>query len=144
MDYCITPNLTVQFYGSPFVSAGEYSEFKHITRPKADAYLDRFDTYDGGQVTYNSAAEEYSVDENTDGTDDYSFSNPDFNVRDFNSNLVVRWEFMPGSLLYLVWSQARSDYVARGDFDLNRDMEGLFDVHPHDIFLIKVVKWFSL
>jgi hypothetical protein len=144
MDYCITPNLTVQYYGSPFISAGSYGEFKQITDSKAAAYTDRFSTFDGGQVAYDQAEEVYWVDEDKDGVNDYSIANPDFNFRDFNSNLVVRWEYMPGSLLYLVWSQARSEFLSAGGFEFERDMRGLFDNHPHDVFLIKFIKWFSL
>ncbi len=144
IDYCVRPNLTVQYYGSPFVSAGRYSEFKRITDPHAEAYRDRFGVFDERQIAFDSVDNVYYIDEDRDGSDDYSIDNPDFNFREFNSNLVIRWEYMPGSLLYLVWSQARSEYQSMGSFDIDRDMSGLFDVHPHNIFLVKLVKWFSL
>jgi hypothetical protein len=144
IDYCITPNLTVQYYGSPFVSAGEYTEFKRITDPRADNYRDRFEVFDDEQIRYDAADETYYIDEDVNGIDDYSMDYPDFNYRDFNSNLVIRWEFTPGSLLYLVWTQARTDYISMGSFRYGNDMDALFDVHPHDVFLVKVVKWFSL
>lgn len=144
MDYCITPNLTVQYYGSPFISAGRYTEFKRITDSKAAEYRDRFQTFDGEQIAYDAADGVYWIDEDRDGVNDYGIDDPDFNFRDFNSNLVVRWEYMPGSLLYLVWSQARSESLPTGTFAFERDMRGLFDMHPHDVFLIKFIKWFSL
>jgi len=144
LDYCMTPNLTVQYYGSPFVSSGRFTGFKRITDPKAARYRNRFHVFNDGQIAYDPAGGVYRIDEDGDGDDDYGFDNPDFNYRDFNSNLVIRWEYMPGSLLYLVWSQARSEYLPRGDFDFGRDMRGLFDMHPHDVFLIKFIKWFSL
>jgi hypothetical protein len=84
------------------------------------------------------------VDENGDGTIDYRFDNPDFNIRDFNSNLVTRWEFQPGSVLFLVWSQARGGFTPNGRFAAGEDLEELFDTHPHNVFLVKVSKWFSL
>jgi len=143
-DYCIVPNLTVQYYGQPFVSSGRYSSFKRITDPRAEAYRDRFRVFDSGQITHNEADGSYAVDEDGDGTADYSIADPDFNYRDFNSNLVLRWEFMPGSLVYLVWSQSRTDFVPVGDFQFRRDVSGLFDVQPHDVFLVKFVRWFSL
>jgi len=144
IDYCLCPNLTVQYYGSPFISSGKYSQFKRTTNPRAAEFADRYSIFTNAQIAYDRDNAVYLVDENVDGNIDYSFNNPDFNVRDFNSNLVVRWEYMPGSLLYLVWSQARSDYVPVGEFDFKRDMQGLFDVHAHDVFLIKLVKWFSI
>ena len=144
MDYCITPNLTVQYYGSPFISAGKYTEFKRITDPRADNYRDRFEIFDEEQIRYDKADEAYHIDEDVNGVDDYSIDFPDFNYRDFNSNLVIRWEFTPGSLLYLVWAQARTGNISTGRFSYSNDMDALFDVHPHDVFLVKLVKWFSL
>ncbi len=144
MDYCITPNLTVQYYGAPFISAGKYSEFKRITDPRADRYRDRFAVFEEDQIRYDADGETYYIDEDVNGVDDYTIDYPDFNYRDFNSNLVVRWEFTPGSLFYLVWSQSRGEYISSGRFSYRNDMDALFGVHPHDVFLVKLVKWFSL
>ncbi len=144
IDYCIKPNLTVQYYGSPFVSVGAYSKFKRITDPRADNYRDRFEVLADEQIRYDKADEVYYIDEDLNGADDYSIDYPDFNYRDFNSNLVIRWEFTPGSLIYLVWAQARTDYISMGRFNYRNDMDALFDTHPHNVFLIKAVKLFSL
>ena len=142
LDYTVRPNLTVQYYGAPFVSAGTYRDIKRITEPRAAAYRDRFHTFGPTEIT--STDGEYHVDEDVDGTVDYSFFSEDFNVREFNSNLVVRWEFQPGSLMYVVWSQARSDFIQNGRFEISNDAGALFDVHPYNIFLLKVSKWISL
>ncbi|MBC8385270.1 MAG: carbohydrate binding family 9 domain-containing protein [Candidatus Cloacimonetes bacterium] len=144
VDYCITPNFSIQYYGSPFISAGKYSDFKRITDPKAENYDDRFYQYSEEEIDYDTDNEEYLVDENLDGTPDYYIYNPDFNYKAFNSNLVIRWEFSPGSNLYLVWSQNRSDYISDGVFSYYNDMKTLFYDHPHNVFLIKVNHWFSL
>jgi hypothetical protein len=143
IDYSLTPNLTLQYYGSPFVSAGRYGNFKRITAPRARAYRDRF-VFLGEELRYDTGDSYYYVDEDDDGADDYSFSDPDFNVRAFNSNLVIRWQYSPGSSLYLVWSQSRFGYATHGDFELREDLDGLFDVHPHNVFLLKVSRWFNL
>jgi len=142
LDYTVRPNLTVQYYGAPFVSAGTYRDIKRITDSRATAYRDRFHTFAANEITTTDGG--YDIDEDADGTVDYSVGNRDFNVRDFNSNLVVRWEFQPGSLMYVVWSQARSDFAPNGRFALGNDSQALFDVHPHNIFLLKVSKWISL
>jgi hypothetical protein len=144
VDYTVSPNLTVQFYGAPFISSGRYSEFKRITDPRAADYRDRFHVFAGNEIAYDGNDDAYAVDEGADGGVDYRIDNPDFNFREFNSNLVVRWEFQPGSLLYLVWSQARVDFVRDGRFNLGDDVDDLFSVHPRNIFLVKVSKWFSL
>jgi hypothetical protein len=144
IDYTITPNLTVQYYGSPFASSGKYNEFKRITDPLAESYRDRFHVFDDTEITYNPTDDAFDIDENGDGNVDYSIENPNFNVREFNSNLVLRWEYQPGSLLYLVWSQARTDFITDGGFGVGKEWDAIFGSHPRNIFLIKVSKWFSL
>jgi len=144
IDYCITPGFSIQYFGSPFITAGKYSEFKRITKPKADEYEDRFYTFADEEIDFDSDEEEYQIDENNDGIADYYIGDPDFNYKAFNSNLVIRWEFFPGSNLYLVWSQNRSEYVSDGDFSYYDDMKDLFNNHPNNVFLIKVNHWFSL
>ena len=144
VDYCITPNLTVQYYGSPFISAGSYGAFKRITDPKASAYRNRFHIFTGNEIAHDEQSGVYTVDEDGDSTTDYEISDPDFNFRDFNSNLVVRWEYQPGSTLFIVWSQARSDFLSNGAFDIGDDLGGLFRAHPHNVFLVKFNRWFSL
>ncbi|MFH1941940.1 MAG: DUF5916 domain-containing protein, partial [bacterium] len=142
--YNITPSLTIQYYGQPFVSAGKYSHLKRITEPRAKAYGDRFHTYAGNEIQYDVNDEEYRIDEDLDGTVDYAVGNPDFNFRQFRSNLVIRWEYTPGSTLFLVWSQGRTGFESMGDFSFRNDMRNLFEVYPHDVFLIKLSRWFSL
>ena len=143
LDYSITPDLTVQFYGQPFVSAGKYSEFKRITAPRAQRYAERFHTF-GNEINYDEAGEFYAVDENADGAIDYTFDKPDFNFRQFRSNLVVRWEYIPGSTAFLVWSQGRTGFESNGDFSFRNDVKNLFEVFPDNVFLIKLNRWFSL
>jgi hypothetical protein len=138
VDINLTPDITLQYYGQPFVSAGNYSKFKRITDPQADEWTDRYYTYSDQEIAYNSEDETYSVDEDHDGTTDYSFDNPNFNFRQFRSNLVFRWEYIPGSTLYLVWSQDRTDADVDGHFNFNNNVSDLFNIYPNDIFLIKL------
>ncbi|HSO87762.1 MAG TPA: DUF5916 domain-containing protein [Draconibacterium sp.] len=135
INYNITPELTIQYWGQPFVATGDYTEFKHITDSKADELTDRYHTYTDNQIS--SDAENYYIDENIDGKIDYDFEKPDFNVKEFLSNLVVRWEYQPGSTVYLVWSQTRSQYVNDGTFDIANDIEDLFNEGANNIFLLK-------
>jgi hypothetical protein len=144
LDYTIRPNLTLQFYGAPFVSAGAYTTFKHVDAPRAAEFSDRFHTYGAGEIRFDAGTGRYEVDEGADGSVDYGFDQPDFNVREFNSNLVLRWEYDPGSTLFVVWSQSRSDFAPDGHFALQSNADSLFDVHPYNVFLLKLSKWFSL
>jgi len=121
LDYTASPTLTVQAYASPFVSKGPYSNVRELANPRAERYPDRFQPYAPTPST------------------------PSFeNFKAFNSNLVVRWEYRPGSTLFVVWSQGRVD---DSDLDVTRsmprDFRRLFDQHPANTFLVKVSYWLS-
>jgi len=152
IDYNITPDLTVQYWGQPFFGSGKYNNFKHITDPVADAYTDRFQLYSvreaiagPGEIFYDAPAQQYYVYEDADLLPDYDFENPDFTVSEFLSNLVVRWEFLPGSTAYLVWSQNRDYNTDEGLFDLGTQFRDVFRQNkPYNIFLIKFSYRFGL
>jgi hypothetical protein len=141
----LSPDLTLQYWGQPFFATGGYKNYKLITNPKAARYGDRFRTFLPDQINING--DSYTIDENADGTNDYSFSRMDFNVQDFLSNLVIRWEYNPGSSVYLVWSQTRSSSATSPNLDLFDNMGNLFntvDNKPHNVFLIKFSYRFGL
>lgn len=142
LNLSITPNLTLQYWGQPFISAGKYSEFKKITDPRAEQYAERFHTFTSDEITFSESTGMFDITDE-EGLN-YSFYNPDFNVKEFKSNLIARWEFIPGSTLYIVWSQGRSGYNPSGLFDIRQDVTGMFDIHPHDVFLIKISYRFGL
>lgn len=143
IDYNITPDLTIQYWGQPFFGSGKYSRFKHITDPSADEMSDRYHTFAGSEISL--ADEIWSVDENQDGWTDYEFGNPDFTVSEFLHNLVIRWEFLPGSTAFLVWSQTREYYSGDGLFDFGSQASYLFaDTRPHNVFLLKFSYRFGL
>jgi len=138
LDFNISPDFTIQYYGQPFISNGKYKDFNRITDPQANDYNERFQVFDENQISYNEADEVFNIDENTDGVTDYSFDNPNYDFLQFQSNLVLRWEYVPGSTLYVVWSQGRTDFNNRGQFDFNRNFNNMFEAHPHDVFLVKL------
>lgn len=128
IDYTITPGLTIQYYGSPFITAVDYSDAKYITNPNAEKFEDRF-----------SKDMSWSTEPDTDQNyKDYLDSNYDFNFKQFRSNLVLRWEYRPGSLLYLVWTQSKTGDENIGKFSLGNDLDELFNLHPSNVFLIKL------
>jgi hypothetical protein len=137
----LTPDLSIQYYGSPFVSNGRYGRFKRATdTPRADRYEDRFREFGGGEIAYVPELNLYRVSES--GTT-YAFGNPDFDFRQFRSNLVARWEFMPGSSLYVVWSQDRTDETAWGR-SLTSSLDALRLAPAANVLLVKVSYWFGL
>ena len=144
INYTINPELSVEYYGQPFVSAGKYTGYKKITSPDADRFSERYHLYTNDEISYNSADNVYEIIENEDPATKYSFGNPDYNFRQFRSNLVVRWEYSPGSTLYLVWSQDRTSSDSNGIFAYGNDMKNLFNVVPYNVFLLKFSYWFAL
>lgn len=128
----------------PFVSAGKYSNFKSITQVTADHFNERFYVFTTDEISFNAGDNNYSIDETNDGITDYTIGNPDFNFRQFRSNLVVRWEYSPGSTVFLVWSQGRTSNASTGIFSYGNDMKDMFNIVPHNVFLVKFSYWFSL
>tara|TARA_R110002020_G_scaffold1998_2_gene9155 strand:+ start:17046 stop:19697 length:2652 start_codon:yes stop_codon:yes gene_type:complete len=143
LNYTINPNLTVQYWGQPFISIGRYDSFKKVIDPLARDFNDRIYTYGDDQLS--KLDDRYQVDENRDGSPDLSFSDPDFSFVQFRSNLVLRWEYIPGSEIFLVWSQdiTRSGNPEEGLLEgLERNIFG--NHKPQNIFLIKATYRFVL
>ncbi len=143
LNYSVTPELSIQFYGQPFIANGRYDAFKRITDPRADHFQDRFQNYSGDEITFNAGDNTYQVREAGNGAA-YSFDNPDFNVLELRSNLVLRWEYRPGAALYVVWSQGRGDNTGRDEFDLGAGFRDLMRLPATHVFLVKFTYNFNL
>jgi hypothetical protein len=121
-NYTITPNLSLQLYAQPFVSAGSYGAFKEVVDPRSGSYEGRYSPF-----AY--PAEVYGI--------------PDFNVKSFRTTNVLRWEYKPGSTLFVVWQQARENDAVPGGFNFSRDTRDIFGVPPHNVFLVKLAYWLN-
>ncbi|MFC0774713.1 DUF5916 domain-containing protein [Terrimonas alba] len=137
LNYNITPDLTLQYYGQPYITRPLYDRFAFVTDHLAKHYDDRFHVFTASEIKTDNGS--YLVDENRDGATDYSFDKPDFNFVQFRSNLVARWEYKPGSELYLVWSQSNTpDAYAELDTPIFRSLfDNAFAEQGRNIFLIK-------
>jgi hypothetical protein len=139
----LSPTLSVEVFAQPFIGAGKYSEFKEFRAPRSGQLV----VYgrDAGTVTpmggLPSAPDGYRIDPGTHQP--FSIANPDFNQRSLRGNAVLRWEYRPGSTIYLVWTQSRSQAVSDGSFDLGRDVGEMFAARPDNIFLAKASWWFA-
>jgi hypothetical protein len=123
LNFIATPTLSVQIYAEPFVSKGQFSDVRELADPRASAYVDRFQPYGDTAVSNNPGG---------------------FNFKQFRSNTVLRWEYKPGSTIYLVWTQGRQDIEsAYGVRSFGGDFRELFRSHPDNTFLIKVSHWFD-
>ena len=122
VTYTMTPNLTFEFYGQPFVSTGQYSDVRELSaNPLAASYDDRFQSY--------------AVDTSTKMS---------FKAAQLRTNSVVRWEYRPGSTLFLVWAHGR-DGPANSNMNQSwsQDYRDLFSLHPENTFLVKLAYWMN-
>jgi len=140
----LTPDLSIQYYGSPFSATRKYSNIKKATNTRAKNYFDRYYAYNQDQINFNNSTNSYQIDENVDGQTDFTISNPDMSRREFRSNLVIRWEYNPGSTIYLVWSQNRSMESEYESTSIGKAINRVFSIYPDDVFMIKLNHWFSL
>ncbi|HOI45114.1 MAG TPA: DUF5916 domain-containing protein, partial [Candidatus Aminicenantes bacterium] len=141
LNWIFTPKMTLQLYLQPFIAVGRYDKFKELARPKAYAY----NVYGDGGSTVAHDGEGYRVDPDGGGpAKPFTIENPDFNVKSLRGTAVLRWEYRPGSLLYLVWTQNRADYAHPGEFRLRRDLGDLLTAPGDNIFLLKVSYRWSL
>ena len=137
-NYNITPDLTLQYYGQPFITRPIYSSFGYVTDPLNKKYDERFHVYSPTEISYTNGR--YLIDETGDGVTDYSFNDPSFNFVEFRSNLVLRWEYKRGSEFYVVWSRGNTP-DAFGDVNspLAQSLYlNAFAEQARNIFLIKL------
>jgi len=141
VDLNLTPEFSIQYYGSPFISRGSYSQLKYVTAPKAKSYEDRFVIYQDQTLSEGT----YQLYDYFNGPrEDYSVDNPDFNFHEFRSNLVAKWEYRLGSFIYLVWSSERSGSTNASHASVGESYKQLKSIFPNNIFLIKLNYWFTL
>ena len=114
-DWTVTSRLSFQLFLQPFIASGDYHDFRSLVAARTRDYAPTAQT-----------------------------SNPDFNLRSLRGNAVVRWEFRPGSALYVAWNENRADVEPFGDFRIRRDLRAIPNAPSHDVFLVKVSYWLPL
>ncbi|MFC2103096.1 DUF5916 domain-containing protein [Bacteroidota bacterium] len=143
LNWIFNPNISLQLYVQPLISVGNYEGFKELARPNSL----EFNVYgkDGSQINYNDENDEYLVDPDGDGpAEQFDFSNPDFNFKSFIANLVLRWEILPGSVFYFVWSHNKTNEDDPGNFSLRRDLRNLWKAEADNVLLIKFSYWLNM
>lgn len=138
-----TPTLSLQVYAQPFVTQGFYVNVKQVADSRAPHYADRFDVFGPDRLTHDADGN-IAIDVDRAGGADITLDNPDFNYMAFRSNVVLRWEYRPGSTVFFVWQQGREDFTDNGRFRFGGALRGLTRTMPENTFLVKVNYWFSL
>ena len=139
VDWTFTTDVSLQLYAQPFVSAGRYYDFKEFLRPRQYS----FGIYGVDKGTISRGADGvYTVDPDGAGpSPSFQFGDPAFNIRNLRGNAVLRWEYRPGSALFVVWQQQRSEFEPFGDFSARRDVDAIFRTVPTNVFLVKATYW---
>ncbi|GAB5526166.1 MAG: hypothetical protein Roseis2KO_40380 [Roseivirga sp.] len=138
LNYSVNSNFSIQYYGEPYISVGRHTELNFLNSPLAKSRSEQLSFYTPDQLSSTEGLSYYIVDENKDGLEDYTFSNPDFSFAQFRSNLVLRYEYIPGSEVFLVWSQGINNTALANGSLRDNFREQIFDKRPENTFLIKV------
>ena len=141
LNYSFTPDFSLQFYGQPFISKGTFTDLNYVLNPVAESIKDRISVYHSDQISLQDGG--YSIDENRNGTADYSFSNPDFSFVQLQTNLVARWEYIPGSELFFVWARGSLGNAEIDNDLINSVSDQVFRTPANDTFLVKFTYRFA-
>ncbi|HVF39424.1 MAG TPA: DUF5916 domain-containing protein, partial [Gemmatimonadaceae bacterium] len=137
INYTFSPSLSLQVFAQPFFASGDYGAAKEFAEPG------KFEFLEYGRDIGVIAGDK--IFPNGQGTGALSFDvpRPDFNVGSLRGNAVMKWEWRPGSTMYLAWQQTRGSFQPLGNFELGRDFDRLFLAQPDNIFLVKVSYWLN-
>ena len=152
LDVAFTRDLSLELFAQPLIASGDYLTYRQLARPEsfafvrlaegeADAGAGSPSCVDGATCTWGG---ERHFDFDGDGGPDYSVADPDFNLRSLRGNAVLRWEYRPGSTLFLVWQQDRSEEADVGDFRLGRDLDALLAAETRNTVILKVSHYLDL
>ena len=141
LNVAFSPDLTLQLYAQPLLSSGDYLNYKQLLRASS---FD-FDVLNEGSRSFIDPDDGYRyLDFDGDGMPDINFSDRDFNIQSLRMNVVLRWEYRPGSRVFLVWQQTRSEQDEKGALDIGRDFGNLFGGESENIFIVKFNYWFGV
>jgi hypothetical protein len=136
VEYFITPELSLQYYGSPYASIGKFDTFRKVDNSKSRDLGERYSPL--------FVSGDKLVDENDNELLDFKSGNPDFNFQEFRSNFVMRWEYKTGSTFYFVWTNTSSNYEDRYDPSITKSFKNISKVKAQNAFMLKFSYWFSL
>jgi len=145
-DIILTTELSFQYYTQAFLMGGDYHDYVQVADPGARDFDDRFSSLPDHLLSFDSNGALSGVDLDQDGVLDYwpaSRVDSDFSYRELSSNMVLRWEYSTGSVLYLVWSRGGAGADPFWNKDAREDLNGLVDLNSNNVFLLKLTKLFN-
>jgi len=136
LEYFISPEISLQYYGNPYASTGKFTNFREVADASNKSLEKRFSSLS------SDTNNEYKLQ--NEGNQEYAITKPFINYQQFNSNLVGRWEFRPGSTLYLVWTNTRFEDSSPQDQSIWKSFGNIWNVKAENVFMLKFSYWFSL
>ncbi len=137
INYTFSPTLSLQVFAQPFIASGEFGAVKELANPGTFDFL----TY-GRDIGVVQDGRIYPNGTSA-GTVSFAVPHPDFNIGSLRGNAVVKWDWRPGSTMYLAWQQTRDSFSPVGSFALGNDFDNLFGARPDNIFLVKISYWLN-
>jgi Domain of unknown function (DUF5916) len=138
LNWIFNPRLSLELFAQPLIASGDYYHFKELAAPRTydfNRYGQNGSTFDGAN---------YVADPDGAGpAAPIAVGNPDFNFRSLRGNAVLRWEYMPGSTIFLVWTQSRAHEENIGNFRFGHSVSELLRAKADNIFAIKVTYWWN-
>lgn len=136
LEYFFTPELSAQYYGSPYLSVGKYDSYRKVNQSKSRDLNKRFTSLmiDGDKL----------IDEKKNEYLDFTYENPDFNFQEFRSSFVLRWEYKTGSTFYFVWTNTSSNFEPVYNPSVTKTLKNISKLEAQNAFMIKFSYWFSL
>lgn len=141
LDVTFTPGLSLQVYAQPFISSADFGPLAELRAPGEYEFqeygrdIGEIEPVEDGTRIYPQGRDGAAAS--------FLMPNTDFTVRSLRGNAVLRWEYRPGSTIFVAWQQNRSGTDRSGDFDFSRDRAALFDARPDDVFVIKLNYWIN-
>ena len=134
----VTPDISVQWYGSPFTSTASFKDFKQPKNAMSDSRQERFQSFPKDEISQDGGRYEVLT-----GKGLFSFDNPDFSFNEFRSSLVARWEYLPGSTLYLVWEHSMNNNDAFYCQGWGNNLDCMFGLPSTNIIMVKLNYWIN-
>jgi len=141
-EFYVNPRLSLRYYGNPYFTSVDFSDFRRVANPHAANVDERFHSYTNGELSFDASSNAFTVNEG--GIPSYSFSNPDEFYGVFQSNFVFRWEYQPGSTFYAVWTHNQGKDAFYDAPRVDENSLDVFKTASRDVFMVKLSYWFSL
>ncbi len=135
LNWTVSPRLSLQLFAQPLVSSARFGGYKELARPRSYDFI----PYGAGAVSSDG-----KITITPPNGAPFSFDDPDFDFKSLRGNAVLRWEYLPGSTFFLVWTQERVDHELLPDFAIRRSFDRLLDTKASNIFLVKATRYFSM